>query len=361
MKNVTRPPLVFPAGSWVQPRRCFQSSRHEADLNAPSLSRWNNFLVLPENRLAVRAVRSLCRAVEEGKRPPANPLVLHGLPGTGKSHLLAGLAAQLTRSPQGLSLRTVAAGDLVRGCEDDFTDTRDCDVLALEDVQHLDSRTVTMVCDWIDQRLARRQATIVSANAGPGRLRGLPYRFTSRLAGGLVVQLQPLSVASRRRILAEVAQEKNLALAKDALDWLAEQASGGGLRLALGLLQTVALTGRLQSGPLGRADVERIVASSGLPTLSQPDVGVIVKMVAESFGLSPEHLLGTSRLPGVVRSRQVAMYLARELTTLSLPRLGLAFGRDHSTVLHACRKVEQEIGRDVAFAQRIRELRSRLQ
>jgi chromosomal replication initiator protein len=275
--------------------------------------------------------------------------------------LLAGLAAQLARSPQGISVRTVAAGDLAGAREDDLTDTRNCDVLALEDVQHLDSRAVAVVCAWIDQRLAGRQATIVTANAGPGRLTGLPYRFTSRLAGGLVVQLQPLSVTSRRGILAEVAKEKNLALAEDALDWLAEQARGGGIRLALGLLQNVAQAAQQYPGPLHRADVERIVASSGLPTLPQPDIRVIVKMVAESFGLSPQHLLGTSRLPAVARSRQVAMYLARELTTLSLPRLGVAFGRDHSTVLHACRKVEQEIRRDAALAQRIRELRSRLQ
>ena len=180
--------------------RRLQSPRHEADLNAPSLRHWNNFLVLPENCLAVRAVRALCRAVEQGKRPRANPLVLHGWPGTGKSRLLSALAAQLARAAHGLSMQTVASGELLRAAEDELANTHSCDIVALEDVQHLNDRFATLIGDWMDQRTARGQATIVTANAGPARLTHLPRRFTSRLAGGLVIQLQPLSVASRREV-----------------------------------------------------------------------------------------------------------------------------------------------------------------
>jgi chromosomal replication initiator protein len=84
-----------------------------------------------------------------------------------------------------------------------------------------------------------------------------------------------------------------------------------------------------------------------------------VKRVVAAFGVSEAELLGASRLRGVLRARQVAMYLARDLTGLSLPRLGAAFGgRDHTTVLHACRKVEEEMASDAVLAKRVSELRS---
>ena len=89
------------------------------------------------------------------------------------------------------------------------------------------------------------------------------------------------------------------------------------------------------------------------------DVSAIVKRVAVAFGVDEKAMLGASRLRGVLKPRQVAMYLARELTGLSLPRIGAAFGgRDHTTVLHSCRKVEEELANDVALAKQVSELRA---
>lgn len=328
--------------------------------NAPSSpAHWNGFLVLPENRFAARAVRAVCRAVLAKKRPAANPLVLHGPPGTGKSRLLAALVGHLATAPDGTTVQLVSVGDRARSPDESLTDRDllDCDLLALEDLQHLTARTADAACDLIDRRAARRRATVVTASTGPAGLTHLSHRLTSRLAAGLVVQLEALSATSRRAILADAAGVKGVRLTPDALDWLAAQATGGGVRAALGLLQNLAAVAKAFPGPMTRADVEQTVAGTGQPTSAALDVSVIVKRVAAAFGVSESDLRGTSRLRGVMRARQVAMYLARELTGLSLPRLGTAFGRDHTTVLHACRKVEDDTTSDLALAKRVSEVR----
>jgi chromosomal replication initiator protein len=127
------------------------------------------------------------------------------------------------------------------------------------------------------------------------------------------------------------------------------------------LLQNLAQIARAFPGPLGVAEVQQTFANTGQPTSSSVrDVSTIVKRVAAAFGLSEKELLGTSRLRGVLRPRQIAMYLSRELTGLSLPRIGAAFDRDHTTVLHACRKVEEKIGEDASLARQVNELRATL-
>ena len=205
----------------------------------------------------------------------------------------------------------------------------------------------------------RRRATIATANTGPAGLTHLPRRLTSRLAGGLVIQLEPLAAASRRAILADAAKAQAVRLTPDALDWLAEHATGGGVRATLGLLQNLAQAAAAAADPLSRAEVEQTLAGAGQPTLAACDVSTILKRVAAAFGVSEKEMLSTSRLREVLRPRQIAMYLARELTGLSLPRIGTAFdGRDHTTVLHACRKVEEEMTSDAMLAKRVEELRA---
>jgi chromosomal replication initiator protein len=287
--------------------------------------------------------------------------MLHGAPGTGKTCLVAALVAQLAAAPRGVTARAVAAGDLIRA-PDDLTDRElaACDLLALEDVQHLSGRAADVACDLLDWRVARRRATVVTANAGPAALTHLPHRLTSRLAAGLVVQLEPLAAESRRSILAAAATEKGVRLTDDALCWLAGQPTGGGVRATLGLLQNLAQVAKDYPGPLDRAAVESALGEAGQPTSAGRDVSTIVKRVAAAFDVGEKELLGPSRLRGVLRPRQVAMYLARELTGLSLPRIGAAFGRDHTTVLHACRKVEDELVTDVGLAKQVQELRTSL-
>jgi len=315
------------------------------------------FQILPENRSATRAVTMLARAVLLGKRPTVCPLVLHGPPGTGKSRLAAAALGALAAGTEVVTARAVVAGELARPDDDSGFADRDlqiCDFLVVEDVQHLPERAADAMCDLIDRRAVRRKALIITASTGPAGLTHLPRRLTSRLAAGLVVQLEPLGVASRRAILE--AHAKDVRLTADALDWLAGQ--NGGLRAGLGLLQNLAQVARDFPGPLDRAAVEQILAGTGQPTSRGTNLATIIKRVCAAFGVTQKELLGTSRLRSVLVPRQVAMYLARELTGLSLPRIAATFARDHTTVLHACRKVEEATRVDLKLAATLKQLQS---
>ena len=327
---------------------------------------WGEFLVLPENWSAARAARGLAKALLAGKRPPVPQLALHGAPGTGKTHLAATLLRALAAGPAVVTARNVAVGDLARIAVDAETpgfndpDLLACDLLVLEDVQLLPTRATDPVCDLLDRRASRRKATVVTANAGPAALGHLSRRLTSRLSSGLVVQLESLSPPSRRSLLEAAAIARKVRLTDDALDFIVARAAGGGARALLGLLGTVAPLAR-GLDPLTRTAVENILAGSGQPTSNGPDVSGIVKRVADAFGVTEKEIHGSSRLRRVLVPRQVAMYLAREVGRLSLPRIGAAFGgRDHTTVLHACRKVEADIEADAGLAGRVRQLRSEL-
>jgi chromosomal replication initiator protein len=330
-----------------------------ADATRPR--RWGRFLVLPENRSAVRAAKAVARALPAGRRPPFSPLVLHGPPGTGKTHLAATLAVRLSEGPGVVTTRTVAAGDLARSADGEAgfadPDLLACDLLVLEDVQHLPAKAADPVCDLLDRRASRRKAVVAMAGAG---LSHLPQRLTSRLASGLVVQLEPLGPASRRVVAESAAEALGLRLTPDALDRLAARATGGGVRPLLGVLGNLAQVAADYPGPLDRTAVDEILAGTGQPTSAGPDATAIVKRVALAFGVTEKELLGPSRLRSVMVPRQVAMVLVRELCGLSLPRIGAVFGRDHTTVLHALRKVAADMTTDERLVGVVRQLRAEL-
>ena len=328
------------------------------------------FVVVEENRSAARAVSDLVRRVVLARRIRVGPLVLHGLPGTGKTHLVTAALKAMAEESRTATGRVIAARELARpdelgdrggkGDRRGFADpdVTSCDLLIIEDVQHLPRASADALCQLIDDRAARELALIVTASAGPAGLTHLPRRLTSRLAGGLVVQLEPAGKASRRAIIE--ARAGRMRLAPDALDWLA--ARGGGLRTALGMMQALAQAGGRRAGPLDRKAIEEILEQGdGGPAASRGgELPEIIKRVCAAFGVTRKELFGASRLRRVLVPRQVAMALAREVGGQSLPRIAAAFDRDHSTVLHACRKVEEMVEDDVALAATVRQLRKEL-
>jgi chromosomal replication initiator protein len=325
----------------------------------PTRSTFAQLLAVPENRSALVAIQDLVSDISgHSSRPCPNPLFLHGPTGCGKTFLLTALADEL--APSGVQVCQMSANDFAAAGDPDAA--RNADLLIVEDLQHLPMRYVETLVRLLDERLRHERSTIFSALVGPGRLqhRGtpLPNRLTSRLAAGLVVAMEPMQTSSRQRLLKALADDAKIALAPEILVWLAQHLTGGGRQLEGAIRQLKALQ-RLQAKPLRLEEVRahfRAQLESNAPTVER-----IAKRVSGYFQVEPKRLLSARRSRDVLLPRQVSMYLARQLTNLSLQKIGKYFGgRDHKTVQHACLKIEAVMKADAALSGAVRQMRAEL-
>src|SRR5262245_55539832 len=323
-----------------------------------------SFVALPENRFALAAVQRLAANLLSPRyRRLVSPVFVHGPSGTGKSHLVAALIDDFCRKAPGSTVRLLSAADLSAEVisENELTalDAEpDPDLLLVEDLHRLPARTTGLLTQTLDRRQAYRLQTVVTASVPPAQIEALPARLLSRLTAGLVVGLEPLSSGSRLALLHEKAERRRLTVPTDVLAWLAENVSGGGRQL-LGVLDRLESLGRSRSQPLSVnriAEYFRDEAASSRPTVER-----IARRVSRYYRVDARQLQSPRRYANVLVPRQVSMYLARQLTPLSLGEIGDYFGgRDHTTVLHACRKVEQALPRDPGLSGAVRQLQGDL-
>lgn len=312
------------------------------------------FVALPENRSAFIAVRRLARCLGQ-KRCPFAALVLHGPPGCGKSHL-AGALHDFAEDHYS-SLR-VNAGDWPRWNDDAPPENLGgCDLLTVEDLQHLPSWAADALAELLDRRAARRRATIVTASKSPMELGNLPARLRSRLSAGLIIGIESLTAPSRRKLLGKLVQGRAAAIRDDALDWLAANIPGSvrQLRAAANRLNEFASA---SAQPIDEVRVRALLQPDSVA--QQPAIERIVRLIALRFDVEVGQVRGPDRHPNLVWPRQLSMHLARSLTTLSLAQIGEYFRRDHSTVRHACRKVDEALAADASLPGLLRELRAEL-
>jgi chromosomal replication initiator protein len=333
------------------------------------------FVVGRSNTLAHAA----CRQVAIARRSDAvmyNPLYIHAGVGLGKTHLLQAVALKINNSGERHALYLTAERFVYRFVSALHNQTalafkdalRGIDVLVIDDLQFLRGRqSHAEFSHTLNSLLDGGRQVVVVADRPPAELESLDERVRSRLAGGLAVEIGPLDEDLRLEILTArvaVAQTHHPGFSVPApvLSYIARNISHNGRDLegALNrLLHHTSLTRQPITLELAERELKDMVRP---PELKRVRIEEIQRIVARQYNVSRGDLLSARRTANVVRPRQIAMYLAKTMTLRSLPEIGRRFGgRDHTTVLHAVRKIESLIGSDTAVAAEIEVLKGQLQ
>jgi chromosomal replication initiator protein len=339
----------------------------ELAVELPSHFSLESFMVADENRLAAEAVLRVLH------RPSSDlsPLFLHGPTASGKSHLLFGLADALSEKFQKSLVLAMTAGEFIEQCDAAWRqrNTADfrqqiwhADALLLDDIHLFAKHPASLeellhVCNRLSQR---NRLLVLASRYPPADLRSFSGVLRSRLVCGLIVALNPPRLALMQRVLEQRSRDHALRLTRSAAVYLLRNIED--LREMEGILVRLDETtpGRRRSRrKVTIGSVREAIDVIGTP---MPTVASVTAAVCEYFGESITRVRSATRTKGVVFVRHTAMYLAREMTSASLLEIGRCFGRrDHTTVLHACSKIEELLQSDASFGRALRTIRRSLQ
>ncbi len=324
---------------------------------------FDRFVIGPGNRLAHGAALAVAEAPSEAY----NPLFLHGPPGLGKTHLLAAIANYLEANAPALSVRYTTAESFTNefvaalkstGTEGFKARYRDIDVLLIDDVQFLEGKAATEeeFFHTFNALYESGSQLVLSADRIPSELSTLASRLRDRFEWGLTVPMDPPNLTTRLTVLRRLVEEAGVEIADTgALAELAHRIDAN-VRQLHGALTRVIAHASLMARPLSSELIAEVIPQTRSAAATSAEE--IQQRVAEGFGISRAELVGSSRAATPLRARQVAIYLTREMTDLSLPQIGRLYGgRDHSTVLNSLRRVEAGIDDDASLAARVQELR----
>jgi chromosomal replication initiator protein len=329
---------------------------------------FETFVIGSSNRFAHAA----SVAVAESPAKAYNPLFIYGDSGLGKTHLLHAIGQYATMLGNARFVRYVSTeeftNDFINSLRDDKTQAfqrryRDVDILLIDDIQFLETRERTQeeFFHTFNTLHNANKQIVISSDRSPRQLATLEDRLRTRFEWGLLADIQPPDLETRIAILQKKAAQERLFAPPDVLEFIASRVASS-IRELEGALIRVTAFANLTRAPVELGLAEEVLRDF-IPDGSGPEITAdqIMASTADYFGVSLEDLRGHSRSRVLVNARQVAMYLCRELTDLSLPRIGQAFGgRDHTTVMHADRKIRQQMAERRSLYNQIAELTNRI-
>ena len=329
---------------------------------------FDTFVIGASNRFAHAAAV----AVAEAPAKAYNPLFVYGQSGLGKTHLLHAIGHYARNLYPNVRVRYVNSeeftNDFINSIRDDKASTfqsryRNVDVLLIDDIQFLQGKVQTQE-EFFHTFNALHNANkqvVITSDLPPKQLSGFEERMRSRFEWGLLTDVQPPDLETRIAILRKKAIQERMTTPDEVLEFIASKISTNIRELEGALIRVTAFAS------LNRQPVDLNLAEIVLKDIFPYDLGsqitsaTIMAQTAVYFGLTIEDLCGSSRSRVLVTARQIAMYLCRELTDLSLPKIGQQFGgRDHTTVMHADRKIRKLLSERRAIYNQVTELTNRI-
>jgi chromosomal replication initiator protein len=329
---------------------------------------FENFVIGSSNRFAHAAAV----AVAEAPAKAYNPLFIYGDSGLGKTHLLHAIGHYAHHLFPTSRVRYVSSeeftNDFINSIRDDKASAfhqryRDVDILLVDDIQFLQGRVQTQeeFFHTFNTLHNANKQIVISSDRSPKQLSMLEDRMRSRFEWGLLTDVQPPDLETRIAILRKKAAQERLAVPPEVLEYIGSNIDRNIRELEGALIRVTAFAS------LNRSDVDLAVAEvvlrDLLPEGGAPQItnATIIGATASYFGLTVDDLCGSSRSRVLVNARQIAMYLCRELTDQSLPKIGQTFGgRDHTTVMHAERKIRGLMAERRSIYNQVTELTNRI-
>lgn len=327
---------------------------------------FETFVVGPFNELAYAA----SQAVVGNPGITYNPLFIYGSTGYGKTHLIQAIGNHIKKMHANKKVYYVPSerfgSEYVAALQNNNVQTfkdkyRAYDVLVMDDIQFLSGREKTQeeLFHLFNALYENNKQIVFSSDQHPNYIPKMEDRLKSRFAQGMIVDISAPDHESRVAILKAKAAHNNFYLADDIIDHIAAAVEGN-IRDLEGVLNRVMCQTHLKGGTLTLADIKHVVKDSVKParTVSTKDV---VKRIAEFYDIEEEAIYEKTRKKEVVRPRQLIMFIMREDFGVSYPAIGQKLGgRDHTTVIHSCEKIKQDLSSDTALQQELYQLRSLL-
>lgn len=340
--------------------------RSDSRLN-PKYS-FDNFVIGGSNRFAHAAAV----AVAEAPAKAYNPLFIYGGSGLGKTHLLHAIGHYAENLYPGIRIRYVSSEEFTNDFINSIANNRasmfqsryrEIDILLIDDIQFLQGKDSTQEAFFhtFNTLHDHNKQVVITSDLPPKHLTGFEDRMRSRFEWGLITDVQAPDLETRIAILRKKAQSERLQVPDDILEYMASKVSSN-IRELEGTLIRVTAFSSLNKTPVDLALVQTVLKD--LITLDEDNVIApvdIIKNTADYFKLTMDDLYGASRSQAIATARQIAMYLCRELTNLSLPKIGQLFGnRDHTTVMYANKKISELMKERRSIYNQVTELTSRI-
>jgi len=330
---------------------------------------FENFMVGESNELAYSAAKKICAASSH-----YNPLFIYSSVGMGKTHLLNAIGLEIGNQKKVMFIsaerfmyhfiRSLKSNDMVR-FKDFF---RKCNVFIIDDIQFVRGKEAMQeeFFHTFNALIEKGSQVVISSDRSPSNLDKIQDRIKSRLSGGLVIDIQPPDLKLRLKILKNKLDEirKNFKegynITDEVLNFLASEISSN-VREMVGSLNRIIAFSKINNKPITIHDCKKILKDFIDYNKKTINIEFIQKVVASYFNLNIDEMLSARRTRSLARPRQIAMYLAKILTTNSLPDIGRKFSnRDHTTVIHAVKKIDELIKKDNEIDRYITDIKKKL-